>query len=108
MLGPDELQRWTEIDRQAKALADRGGTRPKLEPLTIGIAAAVAVFSLLDIFAAVTLPDRDAAFWPVVIITIICSGGSAAVQWWRERAWQRRHTQALRDVEAIGRSSKSA
>ncbi|GEM_PF-6146730 len=87
-------------DRKARELATRGGSRPEYEPLTVGVITAVAVFMLLDLFAAVTLPDRESAFWPAAIFTGLTSGGAAGIQWWRERAWFKRYLAALRDFGA--------
>ena len=101
MVSREELQERAEIDRQAKEWADRDGQRPKIEPHIIGIITAVGVFCLLDIFAAVTLPDRNTAFWPVIVMTILCAGGAAAIQWRRETAWLDRHNKAVRDIEVL-------
>jgi hypothetical protein len=103
MLSQNELREQASIARQAEALANRGGERPKLEPLTLGIFTAIGIFALLDIFAALTLPDRNSAFWPIVIITLIGGGGAATIQWRREKAWLSRHTQAVNDIESISR-----
>jgi hypothetical protein len=103
MISPEEIQAYAENDRQAKEEADRGGARPKLEPITVGIATAIGVFVLLDLFAAVTLPDRETAFWPIVTFTIICAGGAAAIPWSREAAWRKRYHKALDDIRAAKR-----
>jgi hypothetical protein len=93
--------------RRAKESADRGGLRPKIGPLQIGVLTAVAVFCLLDVFAAVTLPDRNAAFWPAAILTVLCAGGAAAIQWRRERNWLNRYNNAIQDIGAIRRGTSS-
>jgi hypothetical protein len=95
MTSSEQVNEQVVIDRRATEIADRGGARPKLEALTIGIFTAVGVFGLLDIFAAVVLPDRNAAFWPVVIITALSASGAAAIQRWREKAWLSRYTKAV-------------
>jgi hypothetical protein len=98
MPSPEELEENIDRLRQAGEIADRGGARPKLEPLAVGILAAVGVFALLKIFAAVTLPDSDYVFRTIETFTIISAAGAAAIQWWRERAWQRRQLKALNEI----------
>ncbi len=95
MVSREELQEFAEQDRRANEQADCGGGRPKLAPLHAAIFTALGVFALLDVFAAITLPDRETAFWPIVILTVLCSGSAAALQWWRERSWLDRYTRAM-------------
>lgn len=104
MIGRKELDEYAETDRRATERADLGGKPPRLHPAHAAIFTAVGVFCLLDIFAAVTLPDRDAAFWPVVTFTAICSGGVATIQWRRGNAWWKRYRQAMSDIETVNRS----
>lgn len=83
----EEIEAYAKADLRAAEIADKGGSRPRLEPLTVAIVTGVGVFSLLEIFAAITLPSLDRAFWPVVMLTSISTGTAAGVQWWREKAW---------------------
>ena len=100
MVSRDEIQAYSADDKQAEQQADLGGKRPKLHPAHAAIFTAIGVFSLLDLFAAVTLPNREAAFWPVVIFTAVCSGGAATIQWWRDSAWWKRYHRAMSDIQA--------
>lgn len=97
-LSADELKEFAENERQAIARADRGGARPGYELLHVVIFTAVGVFMLLDVFAAITLPDRESAFWPVISLTVLSAGGAGAVHWYREKAWYRRWAEAWEEI----------
>jgi hypothetical protein len=94
-LGADERKQFEDDDRRATELANRGGFRPKMAWGHVAIIVAVGVFMLLDVFAAITLPDREAAFWPVIILTAICSATASGAQRWREKAWLARYSEAM-------------
>jgi hypothetical protein len=96
-----EVRQFEEADRKAKILADEGGKRPKQGIVIVAVLTAVGVFMLLALFAAVTLSDRNEAFWPVVILTIVCGGGAGVVQWWREESWRLRYHKALAEFLAV-------
>src|SRR5271155_5196699 len=103
MSSDEELRASAEINLQAVGGADHGGARPKQKPLMAGVVTAVGAFILLDVFAAVMLPDRETALWPIIVLTIICSGGAAAIQWRRERAWLDRYAKAANTIRATKR-----
>jgi len=95
MLTREEAEKFAEANRRAIKIAEKGGTRPGLEPLTVAMATAAGVFGLLEIFAAITLPSLDRGLWPAIILTLMCTGGAAGVQWWREKAWLERWSAAI-------------
>jgi hypothetical protein len=80
------IDRAEKDDRQARADADKG-CRPL--PIDVPRAAliAVGVFIPLDVFAAITLPDRETAFWPIVVLTGLVAGGVQERAWWK-RYWR--------------------
>src|ERR1019366_7951088 len=87
------INRPEKDDRQARADAEQGG-----RPLPIdgprATLIAVGVFILLDVLAVITLPDREAAFWPIVILTGFVCGGAYLIARLQERAWWKRYHQA--------------
>lgn len=94
----EDITRMQQEDREAESRADRGGTKPRLHWAHAAIFSAVVVFILLDVFAAVTLPDRQTAFWPAVIMTALCAGAAGGTQRWRERTWWARYSEAQREI----------
>ena len=94
-----------EIDREAKELADRGGSRPNLDWRYASLFGAVAVFLLVRGLDAILLADRNLALWPALILTVLCSAGAGGVQRWREQSWLARYTQAWVEIMARARSS---
>ena len=87
------IDRAEKDDRQTRADADKG-SRPL--PIDVPRAAliAVGVFILLDVFAAITLADREIAFWPIVILTGLVAGGAYLIAQLQERAWWKRYWRA--------------
>jgi hypothetical protein len=75
MISPDEVKQFTEDDQQATEIANRGG-RPWPIDGPRALLLAVGVFILLEVFASVTLPDRDKAVWPATILTGVVAGGA--------------------------------
>ncbi len=96
MVTREELEEYKEADRRATDIADKAGARPHINAPIVAIITAVGVFFLLDVFAAITLPSRNEAFWPVVaILTLICGGAAGGVQQRREKAWHARWSAAF-------------
>jgi hypothetical protein len=91
--GSPMIDRAEKDDRQARADADKGGRPLPIDGPRAALIA-VGVFILLDVFAAITLPDRDIAFWPIVILTGLVAGGAYLIARLQERAWRKRYRQA--------------
>jgi hypothetical protein len=87
------IDRAEKDDRQAKADADKGGRPLPIDGPRAALIA-VGVFILLDVFAAITLPDRETAFWPIVILTGLVAGGAYLIARLQERAWWKRYRRA--------------
>src|SRR5580700_930296 len=88
------IDRAEKDDRQAKADADKGGRPLPIDGPRAALIA-VGVFTLLDVFAAITLPDRETAFWPIVILTGLVAGGAYLIALLQQRAWWKRYHEAL-------------
>jgi predicted membrane protein len=96
MVTREELEEYKEANRRATDIADKAGKRPHISAPIMAIITAVGVFFPLDVFAATTLPARNEAFWPVVILlTLICSGTAGGIQQRREKAWHVRWSAAF-------------
>ena len=99
MISQAEIERSAKDDRRASESATKGG-----RPLPINgpraLLLATGVFILLDVFAAITLPDRQSAYWPIVILTVLVAGGAYLIAWLQQRAWRRRYHQALDLIRA--------
>jgi hypothetical protein len=99
MVAPEDISRFAEIDKQAEALANKGGSRPEHDAPE-AILVSVGVFVLLRLFAGVTLPDDEKAYWPVIIFTVVCGGGFYVIQRLRRNAWYKRYHRAFNDLQA--------
>jgi hypothetical protein len=102
MVASEDINRFAEIEKQAVALANKGGPRPEHDAPE-AILVSVGVFFFLRVFAAVTLPDDEKAYWPAIIFTIVCGGGFYVVQRLRRNAWEKRYHRALNDLQTVER-----
>jgi hypothetical protein len=62
------------------------------------IVAAVAVFILLGVFAALTLPDRESGFWIAISLTVIVAGAAYFVVQQIEERWRANYHDELSEV----------
>jgi hypothetical protein len=94
------IEQLAEDRELARERADKRGRPPSIDAPHAGIFTGVAVFMLLDVFAAITLPDRETAFWPIVVLTALLGGGVYLVVRTQQRAWSQRYNEALDEIEA--------
>jgi hypothetical protein len=96
-----EIEKFSELDREAKEIADSGGPRPNNNDGPVALIIAVGMFIILRVFAGVTMRNDETAFWPVIIFTIAGGGGFYIVQRLRHRAWIARYKQALDGLRGL-------
>jgi hypothetical protein len=99
MISPAELKQFAEDERQASEIANRGG-RPWPIDGPRALLLAVGVFILLDVFASITLADRDKAVWPATILTGVAAGGAYWIATLQRRTWRRRWDEAMKQIQA--------
>lgn len=100
-----EPDQFAEDDRSAVEIATKGGRRPSIEAGTAAVALGAGAFMLLDVFANITLPYDQSAFWPVILLTAAVAGGAYLTVNSQEKAWIRRHCQALQEIAAARRQA---
>jgi hypothetical protein len=95
-----ESEKFAEDDRIAIELANKRGRPFAMGAAQAAIVAAVAVFVMLDVFAALTLSDRESAVWPVISLTAFVAAGTYIVVRQKEKKWIADYNEALRRVRA--------
>jgi hypothetical protein len=99
MISPAEIEQYTEDDRRASEIADRGG-RPWPIDGSRALILAVGIFILLAVFASIPLPDRVKAGWPAITLAGVVAGGVYWIAELQRREWFRRHREAMNQIQA--------
>jgi hypothetical protein len=99
MISRAEIDDSAKDRRQASESADKGG-RPWPIDGPRACLLAVGVFVLLDVFATITLADRETAYWPIVLLTVLVAGGAFLIARLQQRAWFTRYHQELDLIHA--------
>ena|SRR5271170_2393166 len=95
-----EIEEFSEDDRLATERANKRGRPFSIGAPQAAIVTAVAVFILLDVFAALTLPDREGRFWAAISLTVIVAGAAYIVVRQREKRWRANYYDVLQKLQA--------
>jgi hypothetical protein len=95
-----EIEEFAEDDRLATERANKRGRPFSIGAPQAAIVAAVAVFFLLDVFASLTLPDRESGFWTAISLTVIVAGVAYIVVQQREKRWRANYHDELQQIQA--------
>jgi hypothetical protein len=100
VLSKRESEEFAEDDRIATERANKRGRHFSIEAPHAAIFAALGVYILLDVFAALTLPDRESAFWPLISLTVIVAAVTYIVVRQREKRWLANYHEELEHIRA--------
>jgi hypothetical protein len=95
-----EIEQFAGDNESAEKMATKGGHRPSLRAGDAAIFSAIGAFILLDIFAAITLPDLTDVFWPVVLLTGAVAAAAYFIVSAQEKAWSRRYHEVLEQIRS--------